>query len=1018
MPFPASLPTFGIFASLWLPTDRDGRLMESAIRDHAAYMNRVGVQGILVPGTTDEFQFSSTDERANLLSRVVDWVAPLPVMANISDISPRGVARLARVARNSGCASVVILPPWHFQISQPDLLEFFLHAAAAASPLPVYLGNFPERVRNPILPETVAAFASRASLAGIILSGGVWGLHATMMSIARERDFRVLTGWEVRLTEAMDLGCSGCISGLSNFTAEPLIAAYRAFQSGDRPAADRAMVELREAAAFLEGMSLPHDIPAGMEARGFVTGEPKQILSANTTKAQQAVIARLRNHFQNRGLWRGLDAGREHNASQDPAVDNPRRQGQWPTAVPLEDWPSIWKQPAQSVPPVAQDPMGHPGSMASRTTTQVLWTIPLPDVAFLGDLLVAREALHSGEIVVAWRLGCSAIEQRPFHPEGWVFLSEVAAAAGHRSLARRCAQKASALTPRWNLARQALESIGEGSDEPTLDLATPPFREGEPPRLTVCLITRNEERFIDACLKSVQGLANQIVLVDTGSTDRTVKIARSHGAEVHFRGWDDDFSAARNAALTHARGDWVLILDADEEVSTAHHQALRALLGRPNVIGYRLPLVDVGREAGGVTHVPRLFRNAPRQFYVGRIHEQVYASLEINRETWSMENLFGDAQLIHHGYIDEVMKSRDKVLRNLRLLELANEEQPNDVNLLMNLGLELWRSGETVKGLGSYQKAYRVMLARSTAETTPELREVLLTQYASHLTTLKRFDEVAALFTERAIPASQRTASHWYLLGVAQFALKHWDACVESLSQCLALRHQAALTPIHSDIHKAMPSLCLAHSLQQLGRGPEAIKAYEQALHDEPEAESARVDYATFLAEQGQIVAALTVLHQGVQHDPRQTRVWEAGGRLALRQRETLEFALDWTDEAIRTLPDEPSLRRQRAETLLLHGQVHEALTLWGDPSPSADAAGTCGKMLCEIFAGLPVAGLPVEQERAVSDDLIRRYRQAIHLGLADWVRSLHEHVRVLRPVLPSAARLIEQVLAESDRKP
>src|SRR6185437_14264466 len=81
-------------------------------------------------------------------------------------------------------------------------------------------------------------------------------------------------------------------------------------------------------------------------------------------------------------------------------------------------------------------------------------------------------------------------------------------------------------------------------------------------RLSVCLIVKNEEKFIAQCLKSVQGLAQQIVVVDTGSTDRTIEIAREHGAEIHSFTWCDDFSAARNAMLEHVTGDWVLALDA------------------------------------------------------------------------------------------------------------------------------------------------------------------------------------------------------------------------------------------------------------------------------------------------------------------------------------------------------------------------------------------------------------------------------------------------------------------------
>ena len=640
--------------------------------------------------------------------------------------------------------------------------------------------------------------------------------------------------------------------------------------------------------------------------------------------------------------------------------------------------------------------------------------LTLPEVSFQGDLLAARNAFKSKNIPDAWRLACAAIEERPFHPEGWVFLSEVAVSAGHRTLARRCAQKAVALTPNWKPAKRQLSGIAGGADKPTAELSEPPLREGLAPRLSVCLIAKNEERFIDGCLQSIRGLADQLILVDTGSTDRTVEIARNHGAEVHFRAWDNDFSAARNAALLHARGDWVLILDADEEVSPTHHAALRALLTRPNVIAYRLPLVDVGREADGVSQVPRLFRNAPQQFYVSRIHEQVYASLELNREKWLMENLFGDAQLIHHGYQAEVVKSRDKVQRNIRLLEQANEEYPNDVNLLMNLGLELWRSGQNGYGIDYYQQAYTAMLQLPYAQTPPELREVLLTQFASHLLTLQLHQEVINLFNDRAVAPKARTASQHFIMGLAHSALKNWEPCVTHLQQCLNLRNQPALTPVHHDIRSATPAHCLAHALRKLGRKAEARKAYEQAVHDDPLNEAARVEFAAFQAEEGQIIPALTLLHEGIQQNPKQAKVWEAGGTLSLRQRDTLEFALDWSSEALKHLPEHPNLQRQRAETLLLNGHVHEALPLWSEVSRSNDAASSSGLILCRLFAGESLSPLAPDREVAVSQEVIRRYRQSVELGLDGWVHALHQRVGTLRQTLPSAARLIDQVVAES----
>ncbi|MCW5558101.1 MAG: dihydrodipicolinate synthase family protein, partial [Verrucomicrobiae bacterium] len=251
---------------------------------------------------TGEFPLFSADEREAFLRRVAEWVAPLPVLANISDIRPRVVARLARAARESGCAAVAVLPPWYYALSQADLLEFFLRAAEAAAPLPVYLYNFPERVGTRIEPETVVAFADRARLAGVKLSGGAWELHAEMMAVARARGFGVLTGWDTRLADAMALGCDGCISGLANFAAEPIVATFRAMQSGDPAAAAGPTAQLRGLAEAIQGLAFPHDVAAGMAARGFAVGEPKQALSESTRRRRDAASLVLRGRLLTMGL--------------------------------------------------------------------------------------------------------------------------------------------------------------------------------------------------------------------------------------------------------------------------------------------------------------------------------------------------------------------------------------------------------------------------------------------------------------------------------------------------------------------------------------------------------------------------------------------------------------------------------------------------------------------------------------------------------------------------------------------
>src|SRR5215470_1067380 len=96
--------------------------------------------------------------------------------------------------------------------------------------------------------------------------------------------------------------------------------------------------------------------------------------------------------------------------------------------------------------------------------------------------------------------------------------------------------------------------------------------------LSVCLLTRNQEEHLASALRSVAGVADQVLVVDTGSRDRTVAIATELGAEIHQFAWDDDFAAGRNFTLGRARGDWVLWLNADEELEAASRQPLRLCL--------------------------------------------------------------------------------------------------------------------------------------------------------------------------------------------------------------------------------------------------------------------------------------------------------------------------------------------------------------------------------------------------------------------------------------------------------
>ena len=99
-------------------------------------------------------------------------------------------------------------------------------------------------------------------------------------------------------------------------------------------------------------------------------------------------------------------------------------------------------------------------------------------------------------------------------------------------------------------------------------------------KISTCLIVKNESENIGRCLDSIKNISDEIIVVDTGSTDDTVEIAKSFGARVYFYGWDNNFSNARNHALDKATGDWIIFLDADEYFGPNTQKQLRTVLER------------------------------------------------------------------------------------------------------------------------------------------------------------------------------------------------------------------------------------------------------------------------------------------------------------------------------------------------------------------------------------------------------------------------------------------------------
>ena len=190
-------------------------------------------------------------------------------------------------------------------------------------------------------------------------------------------------------------------------------------------------------------------------------------------------------------------------------------------------------------------------------------------------------------------------------------------------------------------------------------------------RISACVITKNEAENLPRWLASMRTFADEMIVVDTGSTDATVEIARAGGARVCHFDWINDFAAAKNFALDQAKGDWVVFTDADEYFTEESVPRVRPLIeeyaGRETFDGFIVHLVNIDMDTGALlgtsAEVQRIFRRAPHIRFVGSIHEHV-------------ENLSGDPAremamapglvLYHTGYSPRIIKEKSK--RDLALL--------------------------------------------------------------------------------------------------------------------------------------------------------------------------------------------------------------------------------------------------------------------------------------------------------------------------------------------------------------
>ena len=536
------------------------------------------------------------------------------------------------------------------------------------------------------------------------------------------------------------------------------------------------------------------------------------------------------------------------------------------------------------------------------------------------------------------------------------------------------------------------------------------------PRITLCVIARDEEEMLPECLDSARNAVDRIIVVDTGSSDRTIEIARRMGAHVLEHAWSDDFAAARNAALEHVESGFILVLDADERLAHGAGTTLRRAVSRGGFDLALLPLhhadsddaaieevVAGRRRMGDPVSLPRLLRRTPELRWEGVVHESVGAWAK-GRPSRTVA-----ANIVHYGAHREIRESKGKDARNLRLLEQRSREESHDPNVMAYLARELQRDGQLDDAVSVSSKAWEALLAsRRTGDGWADF-VLPTTVHALLLLELGRIDELV-LVLDRAAREAFEHPNLWFLQGVAaeQRALRVEDdrTLLTDAARCYRRCLESAGDEFPGEPIPGSRGwqtwTRLGTVALRMGRGKEAIEAFEAALAERPGEAEAEFGITEGLILDGRASDALTALEFWAGQD--RVDAWLLASLAALELGQRADAVL-FGERAIE------AGRRQKLIAPHRQDLLNELALSLGDANGSVPGDEGAEPAPSELARKKTTLAWPLYGAESEVDLLLGRYGPAL---ARDGVQLLLVHDALADGDVDAAIREIEEAYARS----
>jgi FkbM family methyltransferase len=512
--------------------------------------------------------------------------------------------------------------------------------------------------------------------------------------------------------------------------------------------------------------------------------------------------------------------------------------------------------------------------------------------------------------------------------------------------------------------------------------------------LSLCMIVRDNARTIEAALESIKPWVDEIIVVDTGSKDDTPGIAKRLGARVFHFPWCDDFSAARNESLRHARGQWIFWMDSDDTIDDINGRKLRELIRQadPSMMGFVAQVHCPGAGDDGDTDITvvdhvKLFRNFPHLRFDGRIHEQIIPALRRAGGDIAWTDLF----VVHSGYDHTPEGQEKKKQRDLRILHLELKERPEHPFTLFNLGMtyaDIDQYAEAVDFLNRsikhsekteshLRKAFAILVysysqlgqdqdaweaCRKGLDLFPKdlelrFRKAILLHGAgrfqeaveTYQNVLEEPDErhfTSVIEGIRGFKTWHNLAAVYMDLGDFTRAEEQWRRVVEEvpryrlgwrgLGEILVLQGKEEEARGLADQLLANPRLRVEGMMvksqlaARAGDFRNAREELEQAVKEYPDDLHPLQAICRLLFEHGEPAQAEKSLQELVRHDPKDAAAHHNLGMVYVRQGR-LKEAMEAFRQSLRFRPHSPHTRLQLANTLKETGQMDQAVKAWNE---------------------------------------------------------------------------------------